>query len=116
MLTTAMLTTVADIEDAEGVERTQSDERGRTAMTEDASRWVRFVNLRLRMLTSPTPSEGGLHVRAAQPQDGRVVRRARRMGAVRRGAAGGSRDHRPRPRSRVGRAGTRGSSPGWRPR
>ena len=33
------------------------------------------------MLTSPSssPSEGGLHVRAAQPQDGRVVRRPCRV-------------------------------------
>src|SRR5437667_10316233 len=51
-----MLTTVADIEDAEGVERTQSDDRGRTAMTEDAERWVRFAKLRLRMLTTPSSS------------------------------------------------------------
>src|SRR5439155_25772501 len=32
------------------------DERGRTAMTEDAERWVRFANLGLRMLTSPSSS------------------------------------------------------------
>ena len=72
MLTTTMLTTVADIEDAEGVERTQSDERGRTAMTEDAERWVRFVKVRLRMLTSLTPSEQVAFM-CALPNCGTVV-------------------------------------------
>src|SRR6059058_3429252 len=64
MLTTTMLTTLLTSRTRKGVESTQSDERGRTAMTEDAWRWVRFADLRLGMLTSPiilTPSEGGLH-------------------------------------------------------
>ena len=51
-----MLTTAGDTEDAEGVESAQSDERGRTTMTADAERWVRFANLRLRMLTTPSSS------------------------------------------------------------
>ena len=40
-----------------GSREPQSDERGRTAMTEeDAERRVRFANLRLRMLTTPSSS------------------------------------------------------------
>ena len=62
-----MLTTAGGTEDAEGVERTQSDERGRTTLTEDAERWVRFANAPPDA-DNPiilTPIEDGLHVRAA---------------------------------------------------
>src|SRR5437773_3521456 len=52
MLTTTMLTTLLTSRTRKGVESTQSDERGRTAMTADAERWVRFANL--GMLPAPS--------------------------------------------------------------